>query len=136
MNAQTQVQSPMNLPAPLGVAKDMRPLWSDVDCDYDTAAEQLVTAHKEDGLLRDLPVMDLRTWGLKADKGQFALAPLAGHEPARPLRANAFSQLSNRLGRTSRIRSRPVTRTAATGDDELPAGVGSAGHVSAVAPSW
>ena len=92
------VQSPTNLPPPLSVSKDMRSLWSDVDCDYDTAAEQLVAAHREDGRLRDLPVMDLRTWGLKADHGQFALAPLAGHEPARPLRANAFSQLSNRLG--------------------------------------
>jgi len=94
----TQVQPSMNLPSPLTVAKDMRPAWNDVDCDYDTAAEQLVTAHKKDGLLRDMPVMDLRTWGLKGDHGQFALAPLAGHEPARQLRANAFSQLSNRLG--------------------------------------
>jgi hypothetical protein len=76
----------------------MRSVWADVDCDYDTAAEQLVTAHRNDGSLRDLPVVDLRTWGVKADQGQLALAPLAGHEPARPLRANAFSQLSNRLG--------------------------------------
>jgi hypothetical protein len=76
----------------------MRSVWADVDCDYDTAAERLVAAHREDGGLRDLPVMDLRTWGIKADNGQLALAPLAGHEPARPLRANAFSQLANRLG--------------------------------------
>ena len=39
MNAPTQVQSPMNLPPPLAVAKDMRARWSDIDCDYDTAAQ-------------------------------------------------------------------------------------------------
>ena len=38
MNA--RVSSLMNLPPPLGVAKDMKPHWNDVDCDYDTAAEQ------------------------------------------------------------------------------------------------
>lgn len=97
MNTPTEVQR-LNLPPPLTVAKDMRSVWTDVDSDYDTAAEQLVAAHREDGHLRDLPVMDLRTWGIKADHGQLALAPLAGHEPARPLRSNAFSQLSNRLG--------------------------------------
>ncbi len=98
MNAPTQAQTSMNLPPPLSVAKDMLSRWDDVDCDYDTAAQRLVSAHENDGQLRDLPIMDLRTWGLRPDNGQFALAPLAGHEPARPLRANAFSQLSNRLG--------------------------------------
>jgi hypothetical protein len=97
MNAPVEVQR-LSLPPPLTVARDMRSVWADVDCDYDTAAEQLVTAHRNDGDLRDLPVMDLRAWGVKADHGQLALAPLAGHEPARPLRSNAFSQLSNRLG--------------------------------------
>ena len=98
MNAQAQVQNSMNLPAPLTVARDMRARWDDIDSDFDTAAQSLVSAHENDGRRRDVPLLDLRTWGLKSQGGQFALAPLAGHEPARPLRANAFSQLSNRLG--------------------------------------
>ena len=98
MNANTQAQVTMNLPAPLTVARDMRARWDDTDCDFDTAAQSLVNAHANDGRLRDVPILDLRTWGLKSERGQFALAPLAGHEPARVLRANAFSQLANRLG--------------------------------------
>ena len=98
MNAHTNLQKSMQLPPPLTVAKDMRPRWDDIDCDYDTAAQALVTAHNDDGQLRDVPILDLRTWGLKSEGGQFALAPLAGHEPARPMQSNAFSQLSNRLG--------------------------------------
>jgi len=82
MNAQAQVQNSMNLPAPLTVARDMRARWDDIDSDFDTAAQSLVSAHENDGRRRDVPLLDLRTWGLKSQGSQFALAPLAGHEPS------------------------------------------------------
>jgi len=76
----------------------MRACWQDVDQEFDTAAEQFVKRHQSDGLPRDLPVMDLRHWGVAPHNEQFALKPLAGHEPERPLRSAAFSMLCTRLG--------------------------------------
>jgi len=72
--------------------------WRDVDLDFDTAAARLVEAHEMDGATRDYPVMDLRTWSLRSDRGLFSLSPLAGHEPSRPLRATGLTQLMTRLG--------------------------------------
>lgn len=85
-------------PPPLRVLSDMPPLWRDVDLDFDKGAELFVRAHHEDGEARDLPVMDLRLYGVTEDKGFFALRPLLGHEPTRPLRSAAFSNLCARLG--------------------------------------
>lgn len=87
-----------SLPAPLRPAPDMAPTWQDVDLDFDTAAERFVQRHQADGAVRDLPVMDLRTWGIAPDRGRFTLKPLAGHEPPMHLRATAFSALCTRLG--------------------------------------
>jgi hypothetical protein len=72
--------------------------WLDCDLDFDTAAERFVEHHRADGTVRDLAVMDLRTWGLAPHGKRFALRPLAGHEPPRELRSTAFSMLCNRLG--------------------------------------
>ena len=97
MNARVQ-QSALGLPAPLRPAADMAPVWSDVDLDFDAAADRFVARHRADGAMRDLAVMDLRTWGIAPVKDQFTLMPLAGHEPPRQLRSNAFSMLCTRLG--------------------------------------
>src|SRR5690606_15272477 len=94
-HAPPSIQS--SLPGPLRVVDDMSPIWSNVDEDFDTAAERIIAAHAADGAARDLPVLDLRTWGVVPYDGQFALAPLAKHHPPRPLRATAFSNLSARL---------------------------------------
>jgi len=74
--------------------------WQDVDLDFDTAAERFVRRHQTDGAARDLPVLDLRTWGVSAtpDGERFTLRPLAGHEAPLPLRSTAFSGLCTRLG--------------------------------------
>lgn len=87
-----------SLPGPLKPAPDMAPSWQDVDLDFDTAAERFVQRHQADGAVRDLPVMDLKTWGVAPDRGRFILKPLAGHEPPMRLRATAFSALCTRLG--------------------------------------
>jgi len=86
------------LTPPLRVAPDMSSIWRDVDMDFDTAANRLVEAHEQNGETRDLPVMDLRTWALRSDKGIFSLAPLAVHEPPRPLRATGLANLMARVG--------------------------------------
>lgn len=93
-----RVPSALGLPPPLRPAPDMRAYWQDVDLDFDTAAEQFVKRHQGDGAPRDLPVLDLRHWGVAPDNEHFALRPLAGHEPQRPLRSAAFSMLCTRLG--------------------------------------
>jgi hypothetical protein len=72
--------------------------WQDVDLDFDTAAERFVQRHRADGAARDLPVMDLRAWGVAPDGERLSLKPLAGHEPALQLRSTAFSALCTRLG--------------------------------------
>lgn len=95
------MNSPMQrtgLTPPLRVLNDMPSNWRDVDLDFDTAADRLVYAHEHDGATRDLPVMDLRTWALKNERGIFSLAPLAGHERPRPLRATGLAHLLTRLG--------------------------------------
>jgi len=91
------LQRPGLTPA-LHVLPDMPAIWQDLDLDFDSAAERLVRRHDADGASRDLPIMDLRLWAVKNGAGRFALVPLAGHEPERPLRSTAFSQLASRLG--------------------------------------
>lgn len=86
------------MPPPLRPAPDMGATWQDVDLDFDTAAERFVQRHQADGAVRDLPVMDLRAWGVAPSEGRFMLKPLGGHEPPLPLRATAFSALCTRLG--------------------------------------
>ena len=51
-----------------------------------------------DGDVEDLPVPDLRTWGIKAQDGCFALKPIADHRTGFMLRRSAFSNLATRLG--------------------------------------
>ena len=87
-----------SLPPPLRVLPDMAAQWRDVDIDFDTAAERLVQMHATDGDEHDLPVLDLRTWGVIPDEGRFALAPLAGHHSRKPFRSNGLSNLFGRLG--------------------------------------
>lgn len=86
------------LSAPLRVQSDMPALWHNVETDFDTAANILVDKHRKDGAAKDVPAMDLRTWAVRAESGQFALSHLAGHEPPRPLRSTAFSALCSRVG--------------------------------------
>jgi hypothetical protein len=96
---QTQTHTGLlRIEPPLVPTADMPSIWRDVDLDFDTAAQKLVLAHTNDGEPRDLPVLDLRTWGVKADDGRFALRPLGGHHAPRQLRRNAFANLCARLG--------------------------------------
>ncbi len=81
----------------LRVRPDMTPLWRDVDLDFDSAANVLVDAHRQDGEARDQPVLDLRVWGITAERGHFSLAPLANHHPPVSLRSTAFANLCARL---------------------------------------
>ena len=81
-----RVNSTLGLPAPLRPAPDMPAAWQDVDLDFDAAAERFVQRHKSDGVARDLPVMDMRVWGIAPQGERFALKPIAGHEPPRSLR--------------------------------------------------
>lgn len=93
-----RVSTGLALRPPLRPAPDMSPSWSDVDLDFDSAAERFIARHRNDGEARDLPLMDLRTWGLAPDGEWFSLRPLAGHEGPLRLRSNAFSALCTRLG--------------------------------------
>jgi hypothetical protein len=93
-----RVSMSTGLPGPLRPAPDMAASWQDVDLNFDTAAQRFVQRHEADGAVRDLPVMDLRTWGVAPEQGRFTLKPLAGHEEAMPLRSTAFSALCARLG--------------------------------------
>jgi hypothetical protein len=72
--------------------------WYDGDLSFDSAAERIIQAHHQDGESRDLPIPDLRTWGIVPLEGRFGLAPLGHHHPPRPLRSAAFSNLAARLG--------------------------------------
>ncbi|HXK16726.1 MAG TPA: hypothetical protein VNG33_02895, partial [Polyangiaceae bacterium] len=95
-----RVLTPLGLPPPLRPVPDMPASWQDVDLDFDTAAERFVRRHQADGAARDLPVLDLRTWGVAPtpDGERFTLKPLADHEPPLQLRSTAFSGLCTRLG--------------------------------------
>jgi hypothetical protein len=86
------------LPPPLRVRPDMAPIWRDLDTDFDTAADKLVAAHTGDGDSRDLPILDLRTWGIVPADGQLALAPLGGHHEPKAMRSNAFTNLMAKIG--------------------------------------
>ena len=88
----------LGLPPALRVLPDMTSHWRDVDEDFDTAATRLVEAHAKDGDARDLPIPDLRTWGVIAQNARFALAPLARHHDPLPLRSTGLSGLLSRLG--------------------------------------
>lgn len=87
-----------SLPAPLSTVADMSPRWADIETDFDTAADQIIRAHANDGEHRDLPVNDLKTWAVAPQDGRFALVPLARHHSPKLLRANAFGNLAGRLG--------------------------------------
>lgn len=87
-----------SLPAPLRTAADMPSSWKDVALDFDTAAERIIQAHKNDGEHRDLPITDLKTWVVAPHEGKFALVPLARHHAPKVLRQNAFSNLAARVG--------------------------------------
>lgn len=86
------------LPAPLRTAPDMSSSWTDVELDFDTAAELIVQAHRADGEHRDLPITDLKTWLIAPHEGKFAFVPLARHHSPKVLRQNAFSNLAARVG--------------------------------------
>jgi hypothetical protein len=94
MNASIQT----GLSAPLRVRPDMPALWRNIDTDFDTAAQMLAEAHKQDGTAEDVPIMDLRTWAIRSAGGHFALSHLAGSEAPLVLRQTAFSHLSARVG--------------------------------------
>lgn len=101
MNTHTNgAASPLGttLPAPLLTAPDMASTWNDVELDFDTAAQRIVQAHSNDGIHRDLPISDLKTWAVAPHNGKFALVPLARHHEPKTLRGNAFSNLATRLG--------------------------------------
>lgn len=87
-----------SLPSPLRVSPDMAARWLNTSIDYDAAAHAIVAAHKNDGQARDLPVMDLATWGVVPTDGVFALAPLHKQHGPLPLRQIAFSNLMNKFG--------------------------------------
>jgi hypothetical protein len=76
----------------------MTSAWYDGDMTFDMAADRIVQAHDQDGDAHDLPVLDLRSWGIVPLESRFGLAPLAQHHPPRPLRATAFANLAARLG--------------------------------------
>ena len=75
--------------APLSIAADMQSRWADTELSFDEAAERIVRAHEKDGEHRDLPITDIRAWGIVPSDGKLALAPLAGHHEPKPLRNNA-----------------------------------------------
>jgi len=94
----TSIDEGSTLPAPLRTAPDMPGRWDDVELDFDTAAERIVQAHKNDGEAKDLPITDLKTWAISPHQGGFALAPLMRHHPPMALRNSAFSNLMTRIG--------------------------------------
>jgi hypothetical protein len=89
----------VTVPPPLTVAADMAPRWTNLTvADFDDAAHAIVTAHKNDGAATDVPVMDLRTWGVIPAQGRLALAPLGKQHGPLALRSNGFSNLAAKLG--------------------------------------
>ncbi len=97
MNASIQQPEP-GPPPPLTTTPDMTAVWSDVETDFDTAAQMFVTRHRIDGTAADHPVTDLRVWGVKPHDGHFALQPVLQHREPIVLRNNALSNLCARLG--------------------------------------
>lgn len=98
MNTHSAPTNGASLPPALRVAQDMRAKWLNTSSDYDAAAHAIVEAHTNDGEARDLPVMDLATWGVVPKDGVFALAPLHKQHGALPLRQTAFSNLMSKFG--------------------------------------
>lgn len=85
------------LPPPLRAAPDMTARWQNVTSSFDAAAHAIVEAHVADGEARDLPVMDLSTWGVVPRDGHFSLAPLHKEHGPLPLRSTAFSNLMTKF---------------------------------------
>lgn len=84
---------------PLRVRPDMKPLWrSTQEVPFDEAAELLVRAHQDDGVVEDRPLVDLRTWVVCPQHGEFSLSSLGGSGERLSLRATAFTGLVARLG--------------------------------------
>ncbi len=84
---------------PLRVRPDMKPIWRTTqELPFDEAAELLVQAHRDDGVVEDRPLLDLRTWGVCPRDGEFSLGPLGSSGERLPLRATAFAGLVARLG--------------------------------------
>ena len=98
MAMQSMAAVPRTLPPPLVTTPDMPASWLNLDDNFDQAAQKIVDAHLEDGEARDLPVPDMRGWGVVPDAGRFALAPLARHHQPLLLRGAAFSNLATRVG--------------------------------------
>jgi len=95
----TSTNGTVTVSPPLTVAADMAPSWKNLSSsDFDDAAHAIVTAHKNDGAAADVPVMDLRTWGIIPADGRFALAPLGKQHGPLALRSNGFSNLATKLG--------------------------------------
>jgi hypothetical protein len=90
--------SVLGLPPPLSPLRDMPANWETCETDFDTAAETFIQRHQADGEALDMPIMDLRSYGVAPDGEHFSLRPLAGHQPPLPLRSTAFSALCARLG--------------------------------------
>jgi hypothetical protein len=86
------------LPPPLRTITDIPTRWTDLDVDFDTAAEHIVAAHKADGVATDLPIVDLKTWVVAPYEGNFSLVPLTRHHSPKPLRSNGFANLMARIG--------------------------------------
>jgi hypothetical protein len=97
MNGTSSVHT-TTLPPPLRPVADMPGVWSDVELDFDTAAERIIAAHKKDGAAADLPIADLKTWAIAPHHGSLALVPLMRHHAPKALRNNAFQNLMTRIG--------------------------------------
>ncbi len=87
-----------DLPLPLRIAPDMAARWRDTEEDFDVAASSIVEAHASDGRAEDVPVTDLRDWGVVPFSGRFSLAPVARNRTPIPLRSTAFTNLAAKLG--------------------------------------
>lgn len=86
------------LPPPLKPARDMLATWTDVELDFDTAAERLVQAHLADGDARDLRLESLKDWAVAEIDGELGLRPLFAGNEAMKLRSSALSSLMTRVG--------------------------------------
>ncbi|HSC86235.1 MAG TPA: DUF932 domain-containing protein [Polyangiaceae bacterium] len=86
------------LPA-LSVRPDMTPFWrTTAELPFDEAADLLIRDHRDDGVIEDRPLLDLRTWVVCPRGGEFAVSPLGGTGEKLPLRSTAFAGLATRLG--------------------------------------
>jgi hypothetical protein len=82
---------------PLRIRPDMPTTWSTTETGFDEAAQMFVSRHRNDGVARDQPVADLRTWGFRQHDGHLAVQPLGQHRDPLQLRAGGLSNLCARL---------------------------------------